>query len=292
MSVTVTFKLGNRTGMGKAAGQDGLNTFVNGLGDIATDQAIEAAGVDVPALQARMDRAIARSLQRAVNYARLNILGTMSASGSERSPTQIYFDTIGDADGNEALPRAGRYYWYRPAPHIRKIPKIEWEPLSTRTRLSKIKSGKSRNDALRHYLNTGALRRDLASMATQITQATGTVKIGYIKNKAKRFSPIARQRVVQAGRLQLTFLPNVPLSYLPALKSGDVRAVDRQARFEDMLPLDADSKEKLKGWSPGEAAPTPRQVHRPLLQPIISYWVLNKTPELVSSAISRSLLGR
>jgi hypothetical protein len=63
--------------------------------------------------------------------------------------------------------------------------------------------------------------------------------------------------------------------------------VDQLARFEESLPMSRASKEKLKGWSQGG-----RSVHRPLLQPILTYWLLNKTPSLIQTAISRSLLGR
>lgn len=293
MAVRISFKLGNQRGYARASAEGGLNAFVNGLEDIAMNQVVDAVAVDVHALQTRLNRAVVRSMREAINYARLNIMGTMSSSGSQRSATQIYFELTGREDGQEPLPRSSASYIRMHQAHLRGVDKIEWEPLSTKTRLSKMKSGLSRNDALRHYVHTGSLRKELGGLATAITRTTGTVRVGYIRNKAKNFSTYAaRQRVVKVGQLQLTFLPNVPLGYLPGLRSGDVTTTDRLNRFERMLPLSKDAKNKLMGWSPKEDSAPPRQVHRPLLQPITTYWLLTKTPNLVQTAISRSLLGR
>lgn len=288
MPVQISFKLGHHGGVIKGSAEAGLNMFINGLEDLATDQVVDALAVDVPAMQARLDRTVSRSMQAAINYARLNIMGTMSASGSQLAPTQIYFELTGGDDGAEPLPRSGASYIKMNQSRLRGADKIEWEPLSTKTRLTKMKSGLSRNDALRHYVHTGALRKELGELAKSITQSTGTVRIGYIKNKAKRYSLYqARQPVVRAGRLQLTFLPKVPLNHLPGLKSGNPSVFDRLARFEKSLPISKESKQKLEGWSQQG-----RSVHRPLLQPIMTYWLLNKTPSLIEKAIARSLIGK
>lgn len=286
-SVKVSFQVGNRSGVARGTGETGLDTFMEGLGEIGAERIIEATEVDVRALQARLDRSVARSLQRAVTHARMNIVGTVSASGSQVAPTQIYFETADTESGMEALPKAGAFYGRMAAKRLRGVDKIEWAPLSTRTRLAKMKSGLGRNDALRHYVHTGALRKDLGNLAKNITSTTGTVRVDYIKNKAKKFSRYKSQQArVQMGQLRLTFLPGVPLNQMPGLRSGDPRDFDSTARFEKRLNISAESKKKLAGWQGGG-----RTVHRPLLQPILTYWMMNKTPTLVADALARSLKG-
>lgn len=286
-TVKVSFQVGNRSGVTRGTGETGLDTFMEGLGELGAERIIEATEVDVRSLQARLDRTVARSLMRAVTHARMNIMGTVSASGSQLAPTQIFFETTDTKDGMEALPKAGAFYAKMAAKRLRGIDRIEWAPLSTRTRLAKMKSGLSRNDALRHYVHTGALRKELGSLAKNITDTTGTVRVDYIKNKAKKFSKYkAQQARVTMGQLRLTFLPSVPLNQMPGLRSGDPRDFDSTARFEKRLNISAESKKKLAGWEGGG-----RNVNRPLLQPILTYWMMNKTPELVADALARSLKG-
>jgi hypothetical protein len=289
MGVQVSFRVGRHSGKFDAANSAGMNSFMASLDLEVQEQAAKAVSVDVNQLQSRLDRLVRLSLQRAVNHARLNIVGLVSAHGSNRSPTQIYFDNVDSFEGNQAVPRGGVRYTQRNKQRLRGVEKMEWPALAGSTRVKKMKAGLSATNARRHFLFTGALRGELGDLARSITNHTGTVSVSYKTNPgAKRFNYVrgrGRRTPVTIGQVRLTFLPQVPLSRLPGLMSGRVTDTDPKLRFERNLGLSSSALEKLEGPKHGAA------VHRPLLQPIITYWMLYRTPVLVQDAILRSIKG-
>lgn len=290
MGVQVSFRLGRHSGKFDANNTAGMDSFMASLDVDVQERAARAVSVDVAELQARLDKIVRLSLQRAVNHARLNIIGLVSSHGSNQSPTQIYFDNVDDSvSGNQAVPRGGVRYTQRNGKRLKGVEKMEWPALRGSTRVKKMKAGLSATNARRHFLFTGALRGELGDLAKTITQRTGTVSVAYKTNpKATRFTyqrGRGQRAPVTIGQVRLTFLPQVPLGRLPGLVTGRVTDTDPKLRFERNLGLSRESLEKLEG--PKYGAPT----HRPLLQPIITYWMLYRTPILVQDAILRLIRG-
>ncbi|WP_454287257.1 hypothetical protein [Rhizobium arsenicireducens] len=280
----MTFKVGNHSGVAKGSMEEGAFEFAEALGKDLADRAQENTSVDVVALQKRLDSRVSRSINEALNFASKTMVGTKSSqsSGDRGSPTQVWFNWD-ERDLPAVNPNA-----YRRDEMEGRRGSISWQALHYRTIQKKryaVKplSRRSTAEASRHFIHTGKLKTELVSLASNIVQKTGTVKIGYIKTQAKRYN-IYRGHAsrLKMGKLQLTFLPRMAVRYLPGVKNNDVSDFDPSMLFERSLGISNSSLDKLRGRG---------ETHRPLLQPVFTYWVLNRIPRLVAGTINRTIKG-
>lgn len=282
MGVKVSFRIGNRSGVGDGD-KYGIEELMDALGEEIGRKALNNVAVDVHALKTRLDSRISRSIEGAMNFAVMNMVGLPSNTSNEgrAEPTKIFFN-FDDKELPAINPSKGQLEGYeRPF-------SIEWQALGKRTiRKKAIRAGNRVGfdkglEARRFFVDTSSLKNELQQLAKNITTKTGTVRIGYIKNQAQKFNPHrSNQKQVKAGQLQLAFLPQLPLRTLPGLQAGDPGEIDESMRFERALGISPDSLKKLKGID---------KYHRPMLQPIFTYWALSRIPRIVAGTISRALV--
>lgn len=295
MGVKVTFQIGGRRGLVRNSDSESQSDFVNALGKEVVKKAADNIGVDVRRLENVLQLRVKRSLENAMNVAVNNLMGTKSAMSTrlpnqakelkartKAPPTKIFFDL-----GDNELPSVN--------PSKKSINEmvnssyVEWSALSQRTIIKKSEGGKAgkgttpREEARRYFIHTGALKKELQGIAKSITTKTGTVKIDYIKEDAKTFSVYrGRAKKVKVGRMRIRFLPKLQIKNLGGFLSGDpADDFDPRMLFERSLGISEGSLEKLQGRG---------LAHRPLLQPIFSFWALNRIPKLVASSIASSFL--
>lgn len=285
MPVKVSFRLGRRS-IKDIDASEGIDQFVEALGIETTDRAATVNRVDIQALQAKLNGRVERSLTAAVNFAAKSVAGTKShvSTTGRGAPTQIYFDWA-EPELPLVNPSQGRVQGLS-SPDV-----IYWDALSRKTILKKSNTKRNgpvagsgatpRERARQYFVHTGALQAELLQLAKTITQKTGTVRVGYIKNSAKDFNIYrGKARHLKVGRLQLVFLPKLSISNLPGAHTAEASIYDPNVLFERSLGISRPSLTKLKGVE---------GYHRPLLQPIFTWWTLNRIPRIVATTIQNSL---
>lgn len=293
MAVKVSFKVGNHFGVRKGAAEDGVEQFMTAVGDDVAAKAENNIRVDTKVLTNELSGRVDRSLQAAVNFAAMNMIGVKSNVRADKSgkapPTRFSFDW--DEPINPTSANINDAYRKATGTFLGSQGSITWKALSSGTlrkkagdhRASNAK-GRPQEAAREFFKHTGELRKELKALASSISKKTGTVRVGYIKNKAKSFNAYrSRQRFVSVGQLRITFVPDLQMRYLRSAQSGNLDDFDPNVMFERSLGISAESIKKLRGVN---------YVHRPMLQPIFTYWVLNRMPRLVGGAISRAIRTR
>lgn len=292
--VKVSFKVGNRRGV---LGQDfdAQNAFVDALGEEANRKAGANFEVDVPRLQRVLDTRIKASLKQAVTFAAMNMVGVKSNVNTtgRADPTRIVFNMGSDlGEGGE-----GTKPIINPSAQLiedfgAQGFELEWLALSRRTIIKKstplggrtYRGTSPREEAKKFFTHTGSLQKEIKALADTVTQQTGTVKIYYAKsNTAKSVRSMQNQTRVRVGQLQLRFLPSLPIRTLKGFLAEDPTYTDGTTAFEKSLGLSKSSLVKLQGVE---------GYHRPLLQPVFSYWMLTRIPQLVGTAISKAIRTR
>ena len=280
MPVKIHFKVGNLRNARGLDLEEGLEQFAESLGTELIDRAAENSTVDTRILQTMLSQRVTRSIEEAMNFASKTMVGSKSfvgGSGDRGPPSKIYFNwderdlpaINPNAYTREGMGRSGMITWQA----------LHWRTIKRKRNVGRF-GKKSTDEARRFFIHTGELKAELLTLAKNITNKTGTVSIQYRKN-AKRFNPYRGQnRRLIVGQLQITFLPGVGVKQLPGVRSGDVSDYDPRMLFERSLRLSSGALAKLAGKS---------SVHRPMLQPIFTYWMLNRIPRLVAGTIQRSI---
>jgi len=285
MPIKVSFRVGRRS-VNDADMSEGLDQFIEAVGVATTDQAATVSRIDVQALQARLNGRVERSLEGAINFAAKTLVGTKSnvSTTGRAAPTSIYFDW-GDSELPLVNPRKMKIE------SLATPDAIYWDALSRKTIMKKSNTGKHgsvagkgatpRDRARQYFIHTGALQAELLQLARTITAKTGTVRVGYIKKSAKDYNIYrGKARHLKVGKLQLVFLPKLNLKNLPGAHTAEASIYDPNVLFERSLGISRSSLQKLRG-ADGH--------HRPLLQPIFTFWALNRIPRIVATTIQNSL---
>lgn len=250
--------------------------------------------VDFARLQKTLESAVNSELANAVRYASNNLIGLETARGVGRDGVppvrNIYIAGVSQAEAAEGMrptmgvSRARVFPAGSPFRNSGSHHVLQWHGLTGRTIRAKTQN------KLKHFLHTGALRQVLRQNARSIAAGTGAVKVEYLAANGK-WSARARSlqgKKVPVGKLRLTFLPRIHRSVLPGLHSGSLTSVDRSMRFEAMLGLPDDAWEKLRGPKAKSGFQRP-EWHRPLLQPVFTYWTLFRLPARVEQVLNRIL---
>jgi hypothetical protein len=292
--VKVTFKVGNRRGV-MNQDVDAQNSFVDAMGDETTRKASVNFEVDVPRLQRVLDTRISASLKQAVTFAAMNMIGVKSNVNTQgrADPTKILFN-MGEDRGDQG---EGDKPLINPSSGLAKVFgsqgfELQWAALSRRTIMKKSTpiGGRSyrgtspREEAKKFFTHTGSLQREIKNLAADVVGRTGSVKVYYAKGEnTKSLRIMQNQTRVRVGQLQLRFLPKVPIRTLKGFLTEDPTYTDGTTAFEKSLGLSPAALVKLQGIE---------GYHRPLLQPVFSYWMLTRIPSLVGTAISNSIRTR
>ncbi|KQS84257.1 hypothetical protein [Rhizobium sp. Leaf383] len=292
--VNVTFKVGNRRGVMKND-VDAQSSFVEAMGEETNRKASANISVDVPRLQRVLDTRIRNSLGQAVMFAAMNMVGVKSNTTMDKNtraaPTRVLFNMGSD----RGLGGEGDLPLINPSAGLTQVFgsqgfELQWQALSRRTIMKKSAGGKAtkgttpREQATKFFVHTGSLQKEIKALAQNVVDRTGTVKIFYAKSAtAKSLRVVNNQRRIRVGRLQLRFMPKVPIRTLKGFLTEDPATTDPSMAFEKSLGLSPDALMKLQGVE---------GYQRPLLQPVFSYWMLTRIPRLVGTAISNAIRSR
>jgi hypothetical protein len=158
-----------------------------------------------------------------------------------------------------------------------------WEPLSPKT----IKKKKQNKDLF--FLHKGTLRKFFQANADLLVSGLGRTRVE-IKKPVRKIVPGRGKQIVEMGSIRIHLAPNVYASQLPALQSGNWVDFDSDLKFEQKMGISGMTLKKLLGGA-GHRKETKRTItyynliHRPLMQPVVSFWLLHKLPRLITNTI-------
>lgn len=271
--IKISIRVGRSAGRFNAGDSRASSFFADEVAKEALGSTVDSNYVRLRDLEGRLTRSVNAELTNAVRYATDRMIGQLSPVGGTKT---FHIEPSGQGVGLTSL-GIGRPIRQ---PGFSGAHSVEWGPLSPRTRKAK---SKNKNN---FFLHTGSLKQVLRRNAASIAAATGGVKFEVLKGD--RYRPIDRKTdFIRIARLRMTFLPRIHRGFLPGLHSGNVGSFDRTMRFEAMLGLPTNAWEKLRG--PQRAGFARPEWHRPLLQPVFTYWTLFRLPNRVASVLDRIL---
>lgn len=141
------------------------------------------------------------------------------------------------------------------------------------------------------FLRSGALRKEIMAFARQYVKKTGVVKItssDRMRDSRGRFSAVnSDTKLVKLSKFSIRLLPNISPAALPGLRSGNVQDFNANMNFERALGMSPEAVRKLSGatreYSGGDLILP--GTHRPLMQPVFTYWTMFKIPALVAEKV-------
>lgn len=150
----------------------------------------------------------------------------------------------------------------------------DWLGLSGRymDRMSHDRKAKKNYDA--HFLKHGNLRRAVAAAGPAIVSATGGVQA---RVEVVKQADVGKKGTTRVANLMITYAPAARSSgILPGLINGDpLGSFNPNLSFEKRLGFSPETMAKLKG--PGDG-----YIHRPLIQPVVSYWLVYRVPQEIA----------
>ena len=300
--VSMTVRVGGSTKKFPSEISRGSEYLAERLYDEAVALGRNNSLVHLIGLDRRLNVAVAGSLLEGMRYATVNLIGQRSPPAHEYETDGRFKTLYFDQSTREA---SGATFRMSSRPQGRVISakqfkvagaqELHWRNLSHRTRKMKTPANKDK-----FFVNTGALKAGLRSMAKSIVNATGVVKVHYLdeNNRARPIgyftrvintnSKVSGKRLtvtkVPLGRLRISFLPNIPAGMLPGLRSGQLGQHDKSMKFEKKVGISGDLLEKLRGPQiPGQDR------HRALLQPVFTFWTLFHLPRRVAKTLVSQL---
>ncbi|MES0134508.1 hypothetical protein NKJ88_06030 [Mesorhizobium sp. M0016] len=280
--ISINFRIGKNSGSRDASGTGAAAAITDAVAAATGNFAMERVRVGLKTLNARLQRTIETEYALGVKYAADNLMGQLSAYGSDHSPKVFSFSDAAGAVINTKIANSKRFQMST-QPFARG--QISWARLTGNTIRRKVAGGLSVDRARRFYRNTGRLRQELLSQSRQMVKRTGVVRI--TMNSSGRFVTRARGATIPVGQLRITLMPNVSRSSLPGLISGNLGDVNQNMSFERSLGMSSDAITKLQGPMAGGH----NLSHRPLLQPVFTYWSLFKIPQKIAAALNDSIVS-
>lgn len=264
------------TGAGGALSNNVAQAITDALADEGGRLARERTLLNLKGLNNRLQRVIETEYAQGVQYAADNMMGQISDGARDKV---FGFNNVGF---NTNVPQ-GKAFQRNSTPFT--TGHVTWAPLSRNTVRRKIGDGLSIDRARRYYRNTGALRKELLTQARAMVKRTGVVKITF---NTGRFAPVkSKTAKIPVGQLRITLMPRTPRSALPGLASGNLGDVNKSMAFERSLGMSEDAITKLTG--PMRSKGTFNLAHRPLLQPVFTYWSLFRIPNKIAAALAGAI---
>jgi hypothetical protein len=260
------------------------------MDDLVTSEVNKMAGELTRLQAARIGAAIKRlghtetkSMFQVINFIlRANTEGNIS-SGDLAEYKEM--PATANASFNFPFPTRGQLVWARHAP---LTPKLKQADSYRRG------SGVKRDSVDKYMYRTGRLRKFFRDKASMFSQKLGTPRITYSDAKGRRVS--AKRPKQSVVTVKIAFMPNVQKRTLPGYLSADWGYVDFDQTFEKWLIQDDDILTKLYGsWQStdeeglGIKGGSNRRTQRPLVQPVVNYFLLYRLPQLAGSIISREM---
>lgn len=286
-NVKVQFRIGKEsTSTFDAVNPLGAANFIQEIRNEMSKDLREIAEFDIDYLKRTLPHVVEDSYNDAVNFAAKRMIGTSSPRGRPvETRNNVYKDIRGpaveittatgkDANG-ESILSGGTSVIAR------------WKALSTRTIKEQNALTGVRNSGL-FYLQTKSLQNELLNNSRSIVKRTGNTQVQY--RQGGRFAAItAASRRVSVADFKIIILPNVSRGTIPGLVSSNPLDVDSSLSFEKKLGLSADAIKKLSGASNGDYVIP--GTHRPLLQPVFTFWTLFRVPRVIAGALAKAIAG-
>lgn len=271
--ILISFQIGRSSGKFNASQSAASAQIAEAIGYEAIQMARRETKIDVVKISARLRQVVETAYTEAVRYAARRMIGrtTYAAWGTEKNanrtkPVDIF---IGDSDDSFFA--------------------ASWYPLSSRQIKKQRQTTGETGGKGKFFLDTGALKSELLSLARSMVKKTGVVKISVKDADTGLFRrPLKSTKVVPVADLKLTLMPNVYPSQIPGTRTGVVSDHNMNMSFEKSLGLSEEAIKKLRGpIIPGRES----LYHRPLLQPVFTYWTLYRIPGLVAEALNRGVVN-
>ena len=279
-TVAMTIRVGRSSGWFRAQDSRASEFFADKVAEEALGSTRADRMVDAHKLQAQITKSVQSELEKAVRFAADKMIGTRSVLGH----TTHFHIGRHVPGGDVGLSRSD---FVIPPREFGQQSPVAWHYITSSTRLRKGSAAKPPNpNAHNFFINTGELRRYLKAHAASIVQGTGVIRFQVLRDGEYR--PLTRKTtMVRLGTLRVTFLPRVYKNFLPGLHTGSLASFDPSARFEAMVIDNQDIYKKLVG--PKKNGFQRPEWHRPLLQPVFTYWTLFRLPQRVSTVLDRAL---
>lgn len=275
-TLRIKIRVGRSAGRFDAADSRASEFFANEVAKEALGATRDSNFVRLKSLEGELTKAVNTELANAVRYAADRMIGQKSHG---IQPKVFHIEPSED-DVSLTATGIGRHLRI---PRFGGVNQVTWHPLSAKTR--QVKEQNKHN----FFLHTGTLRRFLKRNAHSIASATGGVKFEMLRDD--RYKYITRKTdYIRIGTLRMTFLPRVHRGFLPGLHNGNVGSFDPTMRFEALLRLPMNAWQKLRG--PEVRGFRRPEWHRPLLQPVFTYWTLFRLPRRVSVVLNRIITQR
>lgn len=278
----VNWHIGKERGDTKADAST-MDRIAQAIAIQVADQAIKKQVDWAKGFQKRLPPMVEAEYVRGVKYAAQNLIGTRSQPGSGSQDT--FFNAFGGiseasskADLQAAIRPAGAFPTsFRLATPLTVSRMMTWRNLSTSWMREKGNN--------RFFLNSGALQARLKAMAKEYVRSTGGVRVNVTYRDGQGRFVVKGSRKITSAKVNIKILPDIPRALLPGLTSGNPTAFDPSMGFERALGIEGLDLEKLRG-------PDPKidrgRRHRPLLQPVFTYWTLVRIPAMVYQAMQRA----
>lgn len=231
--------------------------------EAAVDSAQRTLMVRMDGLEAKLRKAVENSYVQAINYAANSMIGTLSPYAQDR---RVFMPIPIDS---------------KPIPGIPDH--VVWKPLTQATRVRKLnylhKIKRTNRDqsrgAVKFFVHTGNLRRQLKRFAHNYVRHTGLLQL-FVRTEKGNIRASRRRGNMPVGSLRMRIMPRVPLLALNPENSESMR-------LEQVMGIpnygENSTFNKLAG----------RKTHRPLLQPVMTFWTAYYIPNEITKALESAL---
>lgn len=277
----------------------GTDYLVNALAEEALIVTQRGMVANLKKLRERLHKAVRSELTMAMKYA----IGNMIGIQSPQTGSSLIFNLLQQSNNVVLSPSLRMRRIKRPSGNVR------WQALSSNTVRRKFGSREehTRSNARNFYVASGRLRNWLRDHTAALVEGTGVVSVDFKAEKTliKKGKPIPDE--VPIADLTLRFMPRIPATMMPGLAAGNLSAFDPNLAFERRLGISGRNWEKLRGktgWSaPDEGTGRRTRVpiktggqirtefHRPLLQPVFTYWTMFRMPRRIASVLTRNIFA-
>lgn len=220
-------------------------------------RAFDRTSINLEQLKKELPKVVENSYMEAVRYAAQSLIGRASPRGVDNRNT-----------GYDA--------------QIEFLSVAKWKALSPRT-IREQNAIQGTKHSGKFFQRTGALKREILSMARKYVKRTGIVRVN-VRNRFGQFQSInSSTRSFRVGQVEMRLLPNISRASLPGLQSGNVKDHNPDMSFEQKLGMSPEAVRKLRGAGNGNFVIP--GTHRPLMQPVFTYWTLNKIPAVIAEKL-------
>lgn len=269
--VTLKVRFGPISNKFDATNPSGIRAVTDDIRTQLVNSASKDLNVNIGKLAINLSKVIENSYVSAMNYAAKNMIGR----SSPRSGVQGSGNKMTSVPGPDGLTIA------------------RWQVLSPQTVAEQNAMRGTEKDKGKFFLQTGSLRAEILAMARMYVKNTGVVRVSYIKalrgEKGRFVSPLHSSATVKVSDLTLRLMPNINPASLPGLLSGRPQDHNPNIEFEKKLGFSMDALTKLQGAVADQDDYAINLVHRPLIQPVFTYWTLNRIPKLIANSINREV---